>query len=113
MNQPPLAHLENTATRPVIARLLEVEAWREQYLDHVRELATVELDWAKLGGRVNAWKNLIIEDVELDPFLSGEERFLGSLDGPQDSLKANAGQRRRFLMNHEQLKDRSPADPES
>ena len=88
----------------MIARLLEVDAWREQYLDHVRELATVELNWETLGRRVEHWKALIVEDVDQDPFMTGRERFLQNLDGPSNSLKANAAQRRRFLLNHDELK---------
>ena len=92
----------------MIARLLEVDAWREQYLDHVRELAMVELDWDTLGPRVEHWKALIVEDVDRDPFMAGRNRFLQNLDGPSDSLKANAAQRREFLLNHDELKAKGP-----
>ncbi|MCH2162330.1 MAG: hypothetical protein MK085_10720, partial [Phycisphaerales bacterium] len=90
-------------TRPIIARLLEVDAWREQYLEHVRELALVELDWENLGRRVGHWRELIVEDVDRDPFMGGRDRFLQNLDGPGNSLKANTRQRRDFLLNHDEL----------
>ena len=108
MTQTPLALKDDLETRPVIARLFEVDAWRQQYLDHVRELATTQLDWETLGPRVEHWKALIVEDVEQDPFMAGRDRFLQNLDGPSNSLKANATQRRAFLLNHQELKQEEP-----
>jgi hypothetical protein len=64
----------------------------------------VELDWKTLGSRVDHWRELIVVDVERDPFLGDHERFLQNLDGPENSLKSNSAQRRAFLMEHESLK---------
>ena len=69
-----------------------------------------ELDWAKLGRRIDLWRDLIIEDVEKDPFLEGRERFESSLYGPQNSIKANSAARRKFLLEHETLKGDPPKE---
>ena len=87
----------------MIVRILAVDAWRELYLQRVRELALVELDWANLGLRVEKWRDLIGEDLALDPFHEGHAAFLESLDGPNNSLKSISTQRREFLLGHESL----------
>ena len=87
----------------MIVRILQVDEWRERYLDRVRELALVELEWEKLGGRIAVWRDLIVEDVARDPFLGDRQAFLQSLEGPTDSLKSNAAERRSFLLEHPSL----------
>ena len=84
--------------------MLAVEEWRNQYLENVRHLALVELDWKTLGPRVDHWRELIFVDLERDPFLGDRDRFIQNLDGPENSLKSNSTQRRAFLMEHESLK---------
>ena len=103
MIQPPLAHAGNIDTRPVIARILAVPEWRDLYLDRVRMLAQQELDWATLERRVTVWRDLIVDDLVMDPFMNGRMAFEASLDGPDQSLRTNAAERRRFLLGHEQL----------
>lgn len=90
--------------RPVIARMLAVEAWRATYLDHLRELARTELDWNKLGGRVQTYRELISEDLGNDPFFGDLRQFNSSLEGNGQSLESLSGQRRKFLIEHPLLK---------
>ena len=108
MTQSPLAFQKDIDTRPLITRILAVEAWREEYLDVLRDLAIVELDWAILGARVDQYRKLIERDVVRDPFLGDRERFLKSLYGNEASLKSIAAERRKFLLNHEALKQPEP-----
>ena len=108
MTQSPLAFEKDIDTRPLITRILAVEAWREEYLDVLRDLAIVELDWAILGARVDQYRKLIERDVVRDPFLGDRERFLKSLYGNEASLKSIAAERRKFLLNHEALKQPEP-----
>jgi hypothetical protein len=108
MTQSPLAFEKDIDTRPLITRILAVEAWREEYLDVLRDLAIVELDWAILGVRVDQYRKLIERDVVRDPFLGDRERFLKSLYGNEASLKSIAAERRKFLLNHEALKQPEP-----
>ena len=88
----------------MIAQILSVPQWRQQYLRNVRHLAEEELDWKQLGARISTYRDLIIEDVETDPFLGDRERFLEQLDGPEQSLKKNASDRRTFLLQQEVIK---------
>ena len=108
MTQSPLAFEKDIDTRPLITRILAVEAWREEYLEILRELATVELDWAILGARIDGYRDLIEKDVVRDPFLGDRERFLKSLYGNEASLKSLAAERRKFLLDHEALKKPEP-----
>ncbi|MDE0889672.1 MAG: CotH kinase family protein, partial [Phycisphaerales bacterium] len=110
MTQSPLAFEKDIDTRPLITRILAVEAWREEYLDVLRELAIVELDWAILGARVDRYRELIERDVVRDPFLGDRKKFIMSLYGSEASLKSIAAERRKFLLNHDTLKQ---AEPES
>ena len=108
MTQSPLAFEKDIDTRPLITRILAVQAWREEYLEILRELATVELDWAILGARIDGYRDLIEKDVVRDPFLGDRERFLKSLYGNEASLKSLAAERRKFLLDHEALKKPEP-----
>jgi|GEM_PF-4291484 len=108
MTQSPLAFETEIDTRPLITRILAVEAWRAEYLDVLRELATVELDWAILGSRIDQYRALIERDVVRDPFLGEREEFLKSLYGSEASLKSIAAERRAFILNHEALKPPKP-----
>lgn len=101
--QSPLAYENDLETRPLIVRILAVPAWRDQYLDMVRELAEVELDWNSLGRRVMEYRALIVDAVAQDPFDPDRITFLESLDGNDRSLKSIARQRRDFLLQHESL----------
>lgn len=108
MTQSPLAFENEIDTRPLITRILAVEAWRAEYLEVLRELATVELDWAILGARIDRYRDLIEREVVRDPFLGKREEFLKSLYGSDASLKSIAAERRKFLLNHDALKPPKP-----
>ena len=74
--QPPLAFVDEVETRPVIARILAVPAWRAEHLETLREVAEVQLDWKTLGPRIDAYRDLIEADVVRDPFLGDRTAFL-------------------------------------
>lgn len=101
--QSPLALVDELETRPLIARILAVPEWRAMYLDEVRRLATVELDWGVLGKRVDAYRELIVEAVDQDPFDPDRRAFLDSIEGGDRSLESIARQRREFLLGHASL----------
>ena len=109
VTQAPLAFADEVETRPVIARILAVPAWRAEYLETLREIAEVQLAWKTLGPRVDAYRELIEADVVRDPFLGDRNAFLRSIYGNDQSLKSIAAERRRFLLDHADLK---PAAPE-
>jgi hypothetical protein len=101
--QEPLALINDLDTRPVIARILSVEAWRETYLERVRELATTQLAWRTLQKRTNHWQRQLRDALKVDPFFVEIEQFDKAIDGPTNSLKANTEQRRQFLLDHPSL----------
>ena len=101
--QPPLAFAQDADTRPVIARILAVEAWREEYLELLRHIAEVELDWKNLRPRIDAYRELIEADVIRDPFHGDRTRFRDALYGDQGSIRSFAAERRRFLLEHPSL----------
>ena len=103
MTQTPLALANELETRPVIARILSVEAWRADYLETIREIAETDLDWANLKPRIDAYRALIERDVVQDPFHGDRTGFRRSLYGDDDSLKSFAAERRRFLLKHPEL----------
>lgn len=105
--QEPLALIDDLDTRPIIARVLSVAAWRKTYLEHVRQLAQRELAWTILGKRADHWRRQIADALAADPFFIEIDRFKAAIDGPTNSLKANAEARRQFLLEHSSLSDRS------
>lgn len=111
MTQAPLAFAGDPEIRPVIARILAVEAWRAEYLQTLREIAETQLDWRKLGPRVDAYRALIEAAVARDPFLGDRTTFLRSLYGDEQSLKSLAAERRRFLLGHADLVPSPPPPP--
>ena len=101
--QEPLAMINELDTRPIIARLLSVPAWRETFLERVRFLAETELAWPTLATRVNHWRTQLRSALNVDPFFVEQSKFDAAIDGPTNSLKANTAQRRAFLLNHPSL----------
>ena len=99
---------------PLRSKVLAVPALKQRYLQHVRTIAATSLDWKTLGPVVAQCRALLIKEVEadtrkLEPF----EAFLGvTSDGsasrqgqPQGpSLRGFADQRRRFLLDHADIK---------
>lgn len=101
--QAPLALENDLDTRPIIARLLSVPAWRTTYLEHVRVLADTELAWSTLSKRINPWRTQLRSALDADPFFVDLQRFDAAIDGATNSLKANSAQRRTFLLEHPSL----------
>ncbi len=107
--QEPLVFADEIETRPVIARIMSVPEWRELYLERLRLLAERELDWKILGERITLWRDLLMDAVDEDPFLGDTRAFRSSLDGPDNSLKTIAEQRRNYLLRHPDLNKDEPA----
>ena len=112
MTQAPLAFQDDPETRPVIARILAVEAWRAEYLEVLRRIAEVELDWRNLKPRIDEYRDLIEADVVRDPFHGDRTRFRTALYGDENSIRSFAAERRRFLLEHPSLSTDSESSPE-
>ena len=108
----PLVGLDNPRM-PLRSKVLAVPALKQRYLQHVRTIAATSLDWKTLGPVVAQCRALLIKEIEadtrkLEPF----EAFLGvtsaatprqgQQQGP--SLRGFADQRRRFLLDHADIK---------
>ena len=106
----PLAFADDVDTRPVIARILAVDAWRAEYLDTLRQIAEVQLDWSNLKPRIDEYRRLIEADVIRDPFHGDRTGFRSALYGDEQSLKSFAAQRRRFLLGHPTLQTSLESD---
>ena len=106
----------NDARMPLRSRLLAVPALKERYLRHVRTIAEEWLDWDKLGPIVARYRALIEKEVEADTRkLSSFAAFrdaTADAAGPEATprgrpsmgLRAFADQRRKFLLNHPEIK---------
>jgi hypothetical protein len=103
--------------KPLRSRLLAVPALRERYLRHVRHVAANWLDWERLGPLVARWRALIEHEVERDTRkLSSLEEFrrltadeappaaAGARGEPGLSFRAFAEQRRRYLLEHPEIR---------
>jgi hypothetical protein len=133
----PLVGLED-ARKPLRSKILAVPALRARYLANVRTIAEEWLDWKKLGPIVNQYRALIDKDVEADTRkLASTEAFrratseviaadgkpepkpefkpefkpmMGMGRGGVMSLRAFADQRRKYLLNHAEIKRLGAAD---
>ncbi len=56
----------NYSGRPLVAKLLGVSTWREQYLAHIRTLLKESFSWAAVSPLVTKYQNLIRQDVLAD-----------------------------------------------
>ena len=61
----PLGHHDNP-DRPLISRLLSIPRLRNRYLSYVKTLTIEWLDWEKLNPIIQAYRELIQADVEVD-----------------------------------------------
>jgi len=101
------------ARKPLRSRLLAVPELRKKYLEHVRTIADVWLDWNKLGPIVAQYRALIAPEVAADTRkLAPLEAFQRAIaDEPSEgrpNLRAFADQRRTFLMNHAEIEKLAP-----
>ena len=116
----PLVGLDDER-KPLRSRLLAVPALKARYLAHVRTIAEEWLDWNKLGPIVGRYRALIEEEVEADTRkLSTLGAFQKSVaDAPTGggqppqgrtamSLRAFAEGRRKFLLDHPEIKKLTP-----
>lgn len=100
----------NERSKPLRSRLLAVPALRARYLEHVRTIAEVWLDWERLGPLVERHRLLLEKEVAADTRkLSSNDEFqqLYNDAPPGDtggrSIRAFAEQRRRFLLSHPEI----------
>ena len=112
MTQAPLAFADDAETRPVISRILAVEAWRAEYLQMLQQIAEVELNWRNLKPRIDAYRKLIEVDVVRDPFHGDRTRFRDALYADENSIRSFAEQRRRFLLEHPSISPDSETSKE-
>jgi hypothetical protein len=106
----------NDPNKPLLSKLLAVPSLRQKYLRNVRTIAEQWLDWEKLGPVVEQYRTLIQKEVEADTHkLESFEAFKRSTgaeganaapgEGRQrPSLKEFAEQRRKYLLNHPEVK---------
>jgi hypothetical protein len=106
----------NDPNKPLLSKLLAVPSLRQKYLRNVRTIAEQWLDWEKLGPVVEQYRTLIEKEVEADTHkLESLEAFKRSTAAepanaapgegrPRPSLKEFAEQRRKFLLNHPEVK---------
>ncbi len=118
----PLIGLDDP-NKPLRSRLLQVPKLQKQYLEYVRQIAEVDLDWKNLKPRVDQYAELIAPVLQEDTKkLSSYEDFLAvtsqrselsddqanSVSGPQPrgrmSLEQFSVQRRKFLLDHAAIK---------
>jgi CotH kinase protein len=116
----PLVGLDDPR-KPLRSRLLAVPSLKARYLDHVRTIAEQSLDWNNLGPVVARYRALIEKEIELDtrkltslaafqkavsdvaeePAAAGNRR-------PGSGLRAFAEQRRKYLLNHAEIRKATP-----
>jgi len=102
--------------RPLLHRLLEVPAWRERYLAHLREIATRVFAPEVVGARIESWRATIAPIVADDVHaLYGAEAFERCflVDDQQlparGSLLAVIAQRRKAILDDPALAGEWPA----
>jgi spore coat protein CotH len=108
--------------KPLRSRLLAVPSLRTRYLQYVRVIAEESLDWKKLGPVVAQYRALIEKDVEADTrkltsFIAFQRATADSVVNdappaqgrrPSLSLRTFADQRRKFLLEHPEVKKVPP-----
>ncbi|MGE3818091.1 MAG: CotH kinase family protein [Isosphaeraceae bacterium] len=121
----PLVALDDPR-KPLRGKLLAVPALRTRYLERVRAIAEKDLDWKTLGPLVSRYRALIEKEVEADTrkltslaaFQSALAEAPPAVDVAKNSvpgpgrrtanLKEFVEGRRRFLLNHPEIKKLSP-----
>ena len=107
----------NDPNKPLISKLLAVPSLRTRYLGYVRDIADKWLAWDKLGPVAERYQALIAEDVKADTKkLDTTEDFfkgltndipgsgVGPMGGGAMGLKNFADQRRKYLLEHPEIK---------
>ncbi len=101
--------------------MLAVPSLKARYLDHVRTIAEQSLDWNTLGPVVARYRALIEKEIEQDTrkltslaaFQKAvadvaEEPAAASNRRPGSGLRAFAEQRRKYLLNHAEIRKATP-----
>lgn len=116
----PLIGLNSDPSKPLRSKLLLVPAFKARYLEHVRTLTEQWLDWNKLEPIVKQQRALIEKEIEADTRkLDSYDAFKAGLGdatekaetaGPRRSLslKEFVEQRRKYLLNHPEIKKTTP-----
>lgn len=113
----PLVGLDD-ARKPLRSKILAVPAFKKRYLQHVHTIADQWLDWKKLGPVVAGYRKLLEKEVEVDTrkLTSLAEFKRATADAaepvaepamrrpPSLSLREFAEQRRKYLLNHPEVK---------
>ena len=111
MNLEPLVGIDDPRM-PLRSKVLAVPALRRRYLEHLKTIATTGLDWKTLGPVVDQCRSLIEEEVrtdtrKLDSFEAFQQatsaKPIGDEEQPAPSLKGFVEQRRRFLLEHDEI----------
>jgi hypothetical protein len=111
----PLVGLDD-ARKPLRSKLLAVPSLKAKYLVNVRQIAEESLDWKNLGPVVAQYRKLIDKEIEADTRkLASYEAFKAATadevsGGPGGGrgggfpLRAFADQRRKYLLDHPEIK---------
>ncbi len=103
------------ASKPLRSKLLTIPSLRKRYLEHVRSIATDELDWQSIGPLVHEYRQLIENEVAADTRkLTSMSDFrrataeIGASETPGEKTRSNiamfARERRKYLLNHVEIK---------
>lgn len=107
--------------KPLRSKVLAVPTLRVKYLQNVRTIATDWLDWKKLGPVVAQYRKLIEKEVEADTrktesleafkHTTADDSVAAAPRSRDYPLRAFADQRRKYLLNHPEIKKLTAAIP--
>jgi hypothetical protein len=106
----PLIGLQDS-TKPLRSKLLAVTKYRERYLQMVKIIAKEQLDWVRLGPKVEAYGKVI------KPFIEADTRKLSTTDAFEQTvfgesapegrgrmgIKQFAEQRQKYLLAYPEI----------
>lgn len=104
----PLIGLQDSS-KPLRSKLLAVPKYRERYLQMVKIIAKEQLEWSKLGPKVEQYGKLIKPLVEGDTRkLTSTEAFNQSVfaetaERGRTTLKQFAEQRQKYLLSYPEI----------
>ena len=113
----------NDPNKPLRSKLLAVPSLRAKYLAHIKTIAEKSFDWKNLGPVVAQYRALIEKEVEADTrkLDSAAEFRALTADTPEGgppqgrgrpgqgmNLRAFAEGRRKYLLEHPEVKKLSP-----
>ena len=96
---------EDNENRPLISSLLDVPELRQRYLAHTRTIINESLDWSVLSPRIQAYINLIEEEVKADTLkLTSDTAFDQSFTEFQNFVS----NRRNYLLSYAEIDKEAP-----